>query len=467
MARPIQITRSVLEPHLMAASGPVSATELANTLRVNRSTVVRALTAEFGAELAKFGATRSTRYALRRAVITAGNQWPLYALNETGRASQWATLEAYHDWRWRVTWSDPSSQPEWASHFSDSHGFWSGFPFFLADIRPQGYIGRAIAQQVSRLLRVPEDPRLWSDDQVLLYLTAAGENTPGNLVVGEECLRRALAQDTDRRFQVEASQRERHYPEMALRAANGDVGSSAGGEQPKFLARVVGDPVSDDREVIVKFSPPRDQNTGARWADLLACECLALEVLTASGLARPGARLIDAGNRRFLEVPRFDRSPPEGGRLGMVSLSAIYPEADSHGISRAWRQSSQALEVGGLIDPQTRTDMLRLHAFADLIGNTDRHGGNLSFWLTDHLPFRLTPVYDMLPMLWAPGQQGEIVDRPFVPSPPLPGEEDIWREAAGWAIEFWDRVSQSHEISEDFRQTGQKAAAAVRQLRDR
>lgn len=233
MARPIQITRSVLEPHLMAAPGPVSATELANAFRVNRSTMVRALASEFGSELAKFGATRSTRYALRRAIITAGNQWPLYAIDETGRASRWATLEAFHDRRWRVTWSDPSKVPEWAPHFSDSHGFWSGFPFFLADIRPQGYVGRAIARRVSRLLPVPDDPRPWSDDHVLLYLQAAGEDAPGNLVVGEECLRRALARDPDPRFQVEASQRETHYPELALRAADGDVGSSAGGEQPK------------------------------------------------------------------------------------------------------------------------------------------------------------------------------------------------------------------------------------------
>ena len=62
MARPAQITRENLTPLLMAR-GPVSATELAAALGVNRTTIVRAIP-DFGDELVTFGATRSTRYAL-------------------------------------------------------------------------------------------------------------------------------------------------------------------------------------------------------------------------------------------------------------------------------------------------------------------------------------------------------------------------------------------------------------------
>ena len=54
-------------------------------LRVNRTTSVRALT-DFGDELVTIGATRSTRYALRRPVGNAGSRWPIYVVDESGQA---------------------------------------------------------------------------------------------------------------------------------------------------------------------------------------------------------------------------------------------------------------------------------------------------------------------------------------------------------------------------------------------
>lgn len=155
MARPPQITRENLAP-LIRSRGPVSATELAAALRVNRTTIVRAL-ADFGDDLVTMGATRSTRYALRRPVGIAGKRWPIYAVDESGQASLLAELEALHERRWRILWaSDP---PAWADRFSDRVGLWQGFPFFLSDSRPQGFLGRAIAMQMFRSLSVPEDPR--------------------------------------------------------------------------------------------------------------------------------------------------------------------------------------------------------------------------------------------------------------------------------------------------------------------
>ena len=75
MARPAQITRENLSP-LIRARGPVSATELASLLRVNRTTIARTLP-DFGEELVTLGATRSTRYLLRRVVRNIGNRWPV------------------------------------------------------------------------------------------------------------------------------------------------------------------------------------------------------------------------------------------------------------------------------------------------------------------------------------------------------------------------------------------------------
>ena len=119
----------------------------------------------------------------------------------------------------------------------------------------------------------------------------------------------------------------------------------------------------------------------------------------------------------------------------------------------------------GLIDAEAVATVRRMHAFGELIGNTDMHAGNLSFWLDDALPFRVAPTYDMLPMLWAPGLQGEIVPRNFAPAPPLPAALDAWREAAVWAAAFWDRVAAEPRLSEEFQGFARAAASTLGRLR--
>jgi hypothetical protein len=460
MARPAQITRENLAP-LIRARGPVSATELAALLRVNRTTIARTLP-DLGDELVTLGATRSTRYLLRREIRNIGNRWPLYRMDADGRAGEWAELEALHERLWRVNWT--GTPPEWAGHFIEENGLWSGFPFFLGDARPQGFLGRAIASQISRTLQLPDDPRFWSDEDVLVYHQAGGEDLPGNIVVGDDCLRRALARSADLPggngiFDVD---RESFYPLQAMEIARSLPGSSAGGEQPKFLT-TLRDEAGGFQPVLVKFSAPMDQATGRRWADLLLCEFHAHQILAEAGLANAGARLLDADGRRFLEIPRFDRIGP-GGRRGVVSLEALASPLIGS-LSRNWLEATTEFHRRGVIDSGSFAKVQRLHAFGELIGNTDMHFGNLAFFLDDTLPFRVTPAYDMLPMLWAPGSQGELIERQFAPAPPLPAMTDPWREAAGWAENFWERVSGDVRLSAEFARIADDARAVLAQLR--
>ena len=460
MTRPAQITRENLAP-LIRARGPVSATELAAVLRVNRTTIVRVL-ADFGDELVTMGATRSTRYALRRPVGNAGNLWPIYAVDESGQARLWAELESLYERRWRILWA--GTPPAWADRFANREGLWEGFPFFLSGARPQGFLGRAIAMQISRSLPVPDDPRRWSDDDTLVYLQAASEDLPGSHVVGDDCLRRALARSVfhETADWIDADERATRYPEMARLAATALPGTSAGGEQPKFLT-TVGDGHGNFHPVLVKFSPPMDQAAGQRWADLLLCEFHAHEVLAEIGLATTGACVIDAAGRRFLEVPRFDRVGA-GGRRGVVSLESLHDAAVGSRGLRNWPTAALELQQEGLVDAEAVATVRRLHAFGELIGNTDMHFGNLSFWLEDTLPFHVAPAYDMLPMLWAPGLQGEIVNRTFSPAPPLPAAHAQWREAMEWAAVFWERVAANARLSADFLNYATEARATLRRL---
>ncbi|MFT4177812.1 MAG: type II toxin-antitoxin system HipA family toxin YjjJ [Luteolibacter sp.] len=457
MARPPRITRESLSL-LIRARGPVSATELASALRANRTTIIRTLP-DFGSELVTLGATRSTRYLLRRSLRNIGNRWPVYRIDPDGQAREWAEIEALHERHWRVNWADEA--PEWIGHFTHPDGLWMGFPFFLGDARPQGFLGRAIARQISVPLQLPEDPRLWNgDEDILVYLQSSGEDLPGNLVVGDDCLRRALTRSVTPST-VPEEERATHYLTQATQITLLPISSSAGGEQPKFLTTLENH--GEFSPVIVKFTAPTGQPTARRWADLLVCELHAHEVLAGSGLATAGTRLLDAGDRRFLEIPRFDRQGA-GGRLGVVSLEALYASAIG-GHARDWIHATRELYQEGLLDESALATVRRLQAFGELIGNSDMHFGNLAFRLEDTLHFQVTPSYDMLPMLWAPGPQGELVERPFSPAPPLPAEREPWRIAAVWAEDFWNRVTSDERISPDFSRIAHTALATVRQLR--
>lgn len=132
---------------------------------------------------------------------------------------------------------------------------------------------------------------------------------------------------------------------------------------------------------------------------------------------------------------------------------------------RNWIEATLELHGRGLIDSGSLGTIRRLQAFGELIGNTDMHFGNLAFFLDDSLPLRVTPAYDMLPMLWSPGSQGEMIERRFCPAPPVPAMEEPWREAAVWAEEFWRRVGDDPRLSPEFARMAAEAGAVVRQLR--
>lgn len=453
MARPPVTTIRELAP-LLRSRAPVSATELARALGVNRATIGRVLSG-FGSDLITMGAARATRYALRRDIRGAGNQWPVYRINEQGRASEWARLEAVHERLWRVRWSIRA--PEWAGHFMDRGGIWSGFPFFLSDLRPQGFLGRTIARRVSRTLQVPEDPRLWSDDDIVVFMQSEGGDLSGDLILGDDCLRRALAGILEGAVETET-----RYPELAILASIEPPGSSVGGEHPKFATSLANMP-GGGRDVLVKFSPPMDQAAGRRWADLLLGEWHAHVLLSGIGLATPGARILDLAGRRFLEVPRFDRTPA-GGRRGIVQLESLHAAAvGSH--SRGWSAAMEELRLCGLTSHDAVETAQRLQAFGELIGNTDMHFGNLSLWLDDTLPFRIGPCYDMLPMLWAPTSQGELMERVFTPLPPVPAAMAAWRAAYPLALEFWRNLAADERLSAEFAGFARSALDTLCKLR--
>jgi len=425
-------------------------------LDISQATLTR-IVAKLGLSIERIGAARSTRYALRRPLRNFGSEWPVYRVSDGARPQSWGTLRALHN-GFRFLPSERA--PMWMEReYVD--GIFQGLPFFLQDLQPQGYLGRAIAREVAPRLGVPPDVRLWSDDDAVSYFLTDGQDLPGDLVLGDHALERAV-RAAENLAPVANSDRDRVYPERALAAQRGEVaGSSAGGEQSKFLAAVHrGSGVT--QSVLVKFSAADPSPVSMRWADLLACEHLAAETIRDRHIACARTEVIDAGGRRFLEVDRFDRVGA-AGRRGVLSLGAI-EDAFLNRSSSNWTAAAAMLEQAHWVTQDEARTLRWIWCFGDLIANSDMHRANVAFWFTDALPYRVAPFYDVLPMLYAPGAQGDLGERTFAPRPPVASVADVWGDAAHAALEFWERARTGGHISAPFRAIAENNHAMVTRM---
>ncbi len=426
----------------------LSSAELQDLMRVSQPTVSRALAPLIQAgEVQKVGAARKQRYVLPRTVRDVGRSVPIMRINAQGQPSPFGRMVPL------------ASGAVWVDEEDGLSKRFDGLPWFLDDMRPQGFMGRTFAHTHPEL-QLGNDPRFWGDDDVLRALALCGDDLPGNLVVGEAAFARfhSLPQRANRAASIA------DYPALADAAMQGSTGgSSAGGEQPKFCtivggdARAPGSAAGDAaRHVLVKFSPAGDAPTDQRTRDLLVCEHLALQTLAGAGIAAATSRISTGAGRVFLEVERFDRTPisatnPLGlGRIGMVSLN-VY-DAEYVGAMDNWAATANRMQSRGLLRPADARTLRLLEAFGELIANTDRHYGNISLLLDDD-DWALAPAYDMLPMLYAP-VGGELVPRHFADRPLQPTAATLpeWPQALALARSFWAAASADARISASFRQ---------------
>ena len=430
------------------------ARQLLDRLQVSRATLMRAVQA-LGPGLIVRGRARRTAYAARRALRGRSETLPLFQIDLEGRATEVAALHLAYPAGCAVDYLLPF---DWPLDDDMVDGWFDGLPYPLDDMRPQGFLGRNFAHQHANLLQVSEDPQRWSEDDLLHTLSLMGADQPGNYILGEPAYRQWLAQSQQQTPALGDEQIESAYPALAEASmAFGAVGSSVGGEFPKFTARrnAKGQPF----DVIVKFSGSDNSPGTQRWADLLVCEHLASVVLGEALQMEAAASCIHQfGGRTFLEVRRFDRHGLLG-RSPVCSWAAL--NAALFGLTgKPWTIGAAALFAKGYIDSDTRSAIERLWYFGQLIANNDMHDGNLSF----RPGLRLAPVYDMLPMLYAPVRGVELPARTFAPPLPLPCERDAWMMVAKAAMNFWALAAGDARISAAFRQICARNALAVQDL---
>lgn len=444
-------------------NGPTPSSALVSHFDISRPTLSRRVR-ELGDRIVSIGHARATQLAARHE--DASSPIPLYRVLENGQVEptgQLTPIRAGTHTQWLL-----ASKNSLLALCSDEfkNGLYPGWPWFLEDLRPTGFLGHAFGKRMARLLQVKEKPEDWSDLELLTTLTRFGANLQGNFILGDG---RALEDFQDQKVKAADgyyanNAPQTSYPLFAQRALseNDEYGSSAGGEQPKFTTMACDRPEQTPRAVIVKFSPKHTTPAGCRWADLLHAEHIANEILRNVAIASAQTRTFQFEERTFLESERFDRVGI-AGRSGLISLRSLDAAYIGQG-SGSWADCARKLHAEKWISPADLEHITQLYCFGQLIANTDMHFGNLSFFLPDEAPYPLAPVYDMLPMHFRPSSTGEVVERTFEPKLPKPEDQVIWLEMYPHAITYWQQVQQCAEISSDFKAIATDAIQALQRI---
>ncbi len=338
----------------------------------------------------------------------------------------------------------PDATGQWVMrHVSNSQvSRYDGLPWWLQHMRPQGYLGRAFAKRNASQMGLPEHLSLWSDIHVLKALREYGDDTPGNFLIGGKARDTFLNQS---HVPIVEEKKPETWRNLALAAIQGEIsGSSAAGEQPKFT--IFAETASGPQHLIVKFSDPSENKVTERWRDLLLAEHLSLETLRHGGCLAAESAVLDYHGQRFLEMSRFDRKG-SSGRYGLTNLSIL--DAEFVGMGQGgWCEISARLLAEKVVTQDAFDQTALFWAFGSLIGNNDMHGGNLSFFV-DRQPFLLAPIYDMLPMAFAPRPSGGMAD--VLPkiriSPKI--SMAVWQKAEQLACNYMERL-RAAQFSQHF-----------------
>ena len=401
---------------LLSARGSASSAELQAALGRSQPTVSRLLAKLLPAPLV-LGSGRSTRYALPHGIHGAPAQHPLHWTHEDGRIEAWGRVSFLHGNQVHVHAAGIDLLVR------------DRLPWFMAPLRAEGFLGRLLARRLAAY-GLGDNPERWPLEH-LLFAALQSTDAPGALVLGEPQHLVPVTGSHDELADTVASS----FP----------VGSSAGGEQAKFLSRR-----ADGQAVLVKFSPPRGSPFGIRWHALLHLEALALVVLAEHGVPVAAARVVETARRTYLESERFDRIG-HLGRRHAVPLHAVH-ETFVAGPRQHWADTCDALVRQRRLPTDAAAQVRAVMQFGRLIGNTDMHFGNLSLFVAPGEVaagrFTLAPVYDMLPMRWRPDPQSGGFDHlPFEPMP-----LDLQSPARPVALEFWRRAAEHAALDAAMRQ---------------
>lgn len=413
------------------ARGLASSKELQAAIGKSQATVSRLL-AELSSQVLVLGQGRTRRYGLAKTIRGLPAQQPLYWVDENGRFERSGLLsllsgDVLHVELAGQTWTTKAA-----------------LPWVLEPLRAQGFLGRLLARRL-QATGVELDPERWSVESAL-FAALHTHDAPGAIVLGEPqdsmhgAPAHVLPDPSDDTAALAAA-----LDQLSLDVAKTlPAGSSAGGEQPKLLARY-----ANGTHVLVKFTPPRGTPFGERWHDLLHTEALALETLRLHGVATATTALICSPTRTYLVSQRFDRIG-DSGRRHAVAIGAVHAGfvADAY---QSWASTCAQLAAQQQFDKGDEALVETVQHFGRLIGNTDMHSGNLSLHVDKaklaRPRFKLAPIYDMLSMRWRPDLMSGAAEY----SAFEPNALSLQSSACGMAHSFWRALADCRDVSNDLR----------------
>ena len=127
----------------------------------------------------------------------------------------------------------------------------------------------------------------------------------------------------------------------------------------------------------------------------------------------------------------------------------------------SWSRAAVRLANHGVLSQADAMQVRLLDAFAMQTANTDRHFGNLALFDRYTGRHELAPVYDMLPMLFAP-QNDQLIERVFTPPDPTAEGLSVWSRARELAEQYWELLVADSRISEEFRAICERSLGALR-----
>nr|WP_319394661.1 hypothetical protein [uncultured Desulfobacter sp.] len=167
--------------------GPSTSKEIQAATGLSQSSVARRLRA-LGDNIVQIQDGRSIRYAATCNAFGVNDKIPLGFVDHLGKISVAAFLRPLSHGGYflqPVTHISPLLLGE------NGNGLYDGLPYFLYDLRPQGFLGRQISRKMATPLEeFPSDPRQWTNTHIGKYLISNGDDLPGNFILGEQSILR-------------------------------------------------------------------------------------------------------------------------------------------------------------------------------------------------------------------------------------------------------------------------------------
>ena len=423
---------------VLASRGIASSRELQNATGKSQPTVSRLL-ADLSTHIVALGRARATRYGVPKPIRGLPAQQPVYWTSEDGTARQIGTLSLLAN---DIVHVDSEAIESTTT---------GALPWYLTPLQAQGFLGRLLAHRLSPQ-GIGSNPESWSVE-TMLFAALHLHDAAGAITIGEA----GGGAHMHASLPIDTAQLPAALDALAVDVARTlPAGSSAGGEQPKFLALL-----ENGQHVLVKFTPPKGTPFGDRWGDLLRAESLASSNHARHGVPVAATYIVESTVRTYHIAERFDRIG-DRGRRHVVSVGAAHagfvPVAYSN-----WGATCEALARQRRLSSEDAARATALLQFGRLIGNSDMHSGNLGLVVRrEDLGlgrFSLAPVYDMLPMRWRP--DATLGGAPEF-SPFEPDTLSVDSSAAGPAHEFWAELASHGRVSRALRRVAAEMARRIR-----